>query len=502
MEHILFQTMTKDRKVRREICKNSLLHFLSFYYAHYLKYPTADFQKEMISDLQNSSSDLFIVAFRGSAKSTIVTTAYAVWSILGVQQKKFCLILCQTKVQAKQHMKNIRQELENNSLLRNDLGPFEEESDEWGSFSIVFKNHNARISVASTEQSIRGIRHNEHRPDLIICDDIEDIASTRNREMRDKTHQWLFSEVVPAGSNHTRLIIVGNLLHEDSVLMRIKKDILSEKRSGIFREYPLIDEQAVCLWPGRYPNQESLDREKAKVVNESFWQREYLLKIIPDEQQVIHREWIQYYDDLPITNKYTKTEYLYTIIGTDLAISEKDSADFTSFVSIQVYKHGDKKIAYVLPNIVNKRLNFVQQIEILTSLYKQYPSNYKNSVLIENVGYQQSLSDSLKPHNVKTTLVSITSDKRSRLACTAYLIQTGGILFPKNGTADELINQIINFGVERYDDLADAFSLLLLKILEEDKGGFDFFFIDMPGGFYRGLSSEYNNDPLRLDKIF
>ncbi|MCC6520578.1 hypothetical protein IT403_01145, partial [Candidatus Nomurabacteria bacterium] len=84
-------------------------------------------------------------------------------------------------------------------MLKKDLGPFQEESDEWGSYSLVFNKSGARITVASTEQSIRGSRHNEHRPDLIICDDVEDVQSTKTREGRDKTYQWLYGEVIPAG---------------------------------------------------------------------------------------------------------------------------------------------------------------------------------------------------------------------------------------------------------------------------------------------------------------
>jgi hypothetical protein len=111
---------------------------------------------------------------------------------------------------------------------------------------LVFKKHGARITVASAEQSIRGIRHNEHRPDLIICDDVEDVQSTKTREGRDKTYHWLRGEVVPAGDRNTRLIIVGNLLHEDSLLMRIKDEIAKGKAKGIFKEYPLIDNHGVC----------------------------------------------------------------------------------------------------------------------------------------------------------------------------------------------------------------------------------------------------------------
>ena len=57
-------------------------------------------------------------------------------------------------------------------------------------------------------------------------------------------------------------------------------------------------------------------------------------------------------------------------------------------------------------------------------------------------------------------------DKRSRLALTANLIKTGKVKFPREG-AEELINQIVHFGVEKHDDLADAFSILVLSVVEE-----------------------------------
>ena len=50
-------------------------------------------------------------------------------------------------------------------------------------------------------------------------------------------------------------------------------------------------------------------------------------------------------------------------------------------------------------------------------------------------------------------------EKRERIALTTAAIKEGLILFPKKG-AEELILQLIGFDVEKYDDLADAFSLV------------------------------------------
>ncbi len=38
-------------------------------------------------------------------------------------------------------------------------------------------------------------------------------------------------------------------------------------------------------------------------------------------------------------------------------------------------------------------------------------------------------------------------------------------MFPSQG-AEQLINQIVNFGVEKHDDLADALSILILDFIE------------------------------------
>ena len=288
----LADSMFNDRNIRTAITRQSHFMFFHFYFAHYVTYETAPFQRELFHFTEREDiKNLFVVAFRGSGKSTLLTTSYPIWAILGEQQKKFVLILCQTRSQAKQHMMNLKRELESNDLLKNDLGPFQEENDEWGASSLVFSRLNARITAASTEQSIRGLRHNQHRPDLIIGDDVEDLASTKTREGRNKTYQWLTGEVIPAGDKNTRLLIVGNLLHEDSLLMRIKEDVEKQRIDGVFREYPLIREGAI-LWPGKYPSLEDIEVEKRKAGNEFAWEREYMLRIVPDEDQAIHREWI------------------------------------------------------------------------------------------------------------------------------------------------------------------------------------------------------------------
>ncbi len=459
--------MLKDRKVRTAITKESLWYFFHFYFAHYVKYATAPFQAEMISLIDNEGSgNLFVVAFRGSGKSTIITTAYPIWSILGKQQKKFVLILCQTQSQAKQHMRNLRQELENNSVLKNDLGPFKEEADEWGSFSLVFAEHGARITAASSEQSIRGLRHNQHRPDLIIGDDVEDIASTKTREGRDKTYQWFTGEVIPTGDRNTRIVVIGNLLHEDSLLMRLKENTENKFIDGTFKEYPLVTKDEQILWPGKYANMEEVESEKRRAGNEYAWQREYLLKIVPADDQAIYREWIQYYDEIPPPIRFTSgySSHKEVRIGIDPAISKSASADYTAMVPGLLYEVEDGYRIYVLPRIINKRMNFPETVDMCRILESEYQAERGSRPIfvVEDVGYQKALPQQLKEEGLAyvRTIRPGSTDKRTRIVLTASAIKNGRVLFPREG-AEELIQQLVHLGVEKHDDLADAFANLV-----------------------------------------
>jgi predicted phage terminase large subunit-like protein len=476
LSNSIIETMIKDRKVRAAVTRESHLTFFHFYFAHYVKYPTAEFQREIFRLTERDEiKNLFIVSFRGSSKSTIITTSYPIWAILGKQQKKFVLILCQTKSQAKQHMMNLRRELENNQLLKNDLGPFQEE-DEWGSTSLVFSKMNARITIASTEQSIRGLRHNQYRPDLIIGDDLEDIASTKTREGRQKTYQWLTSEVIPCGDKDTRLVIVGNLLHEDSLIMHLKRDIEEGKLDGVYKEYPLIDDKKEIQWPGKYPTMDDIQVEKKKIGNEISWHREYLLHIVPDEDQLIHTGMLNYYNELP----KSKDSYRMIMMGVDLAISQKTAADDTAIVSALICGHEDQFKIYILPNVINRKMDFTQIIEQITAVHDANAKIYSYSkIYIEDVGFQQSTVQVIDKLGYNVEGVRPDSDKRSRLVTISHLIQNGTILFPKQG-AEYLIQQLIGFGVERHDDLVDAFTIVAHKALAEDKAVPKIILIDNP----------------------
>lgn len=462
--------MLKDRKVRAATTRHNHFLFFHFYLAHYIKYQTAPFQREMFHLSERTDvKRLCVMAFRGSGKSTILTLSLPIWAILGEQQVKFVLILCHTRTQAKQMLMNIKRELESNVLLKNDLGPFEEESDEWGSYALVFKQLGAKIMAASTETSIRGLRHNEHRPQLIICDDIEDLNSVKTHEGRQKTYQWLTGEVVPSGDRDTRIVVCGNYLHDDSILMRMERDIAEKKISSEFRRYPLKTEDGVVLWHGKYPTEVEVEEERKKVGSAASWNREYLLRYLADEFQIIHPDWIREYTTTPhVDNKRQ------VLIAVDLAISESDTACFTSIICALVSGYEGLFEVRILPNVVNRRMNFPTTLNVIKELYEESRNLCRHvEILIEDVGYQRSIIQQLDFQGYSAEGIKVTGDKRARLTSVSALLENDKIRFPniKTPELEELKRQLVGFGKERYDDLADAFSVLGMGVADLDEAG-------------------------------
>lgn len=276
----LIDAIRHNRLLRRKAAEWSHPMFFLLYFSRYITCRTAPFQNEIFSLTANSRHSLFVItAFRGSAKSTICATSLPLWKILS-GQAHFVVLTGQTRTQVRQTFGNVRKELEGNELLRNDFGPIEEESDEWGAYAISFKKYDAKIMAVSTEQSIRGLRYKQYRPDLIICDDIEDLASTRTKESRDKIYGWFTSEILPLGTPRTPVYVLGNFLHEYSIVGRLMSQIESGERDGVFRKYPLLDENGACTWPGMYPDDAAIAALKKRIGDESAFAREYLLRLI------------------------------------------------------------------------------------------------------------------------------------------------------------------------------------------------------------------------------
>ncbi len=450
----------------------TLIGFCLIYLPHYLQLAPAGFHQDLIGLLDNDIVQfLSVIGFRGSAKSTFASLALPLQRALHARNK-FIIIFSDTTDQAKLNVANIRHELEDNELLKADYGDMSEgvsKQREWTKTSLLLKN-GVRLMGRSRGQRIRGLRHREQRPDLVIVDDPEELEKVQKKEYRDKTERWLRSELIPAIEEaKARLIIIGNILHTDALMARLKADNLFEHREySIFKSG---DTWEHCTWKGKYPNQAALDKQRDKV-GITAWLREYCLKVVPPEGQEVKEEWLRYYDKLPEIKIDPETKLVLfnpfhrSGVGVDLAISKKQTADFTAMVAgVIVVDEGIPKL-YILPRPLNERLSFFETIQNLKALYRGVGNYALPMFFIEDVQYQAAAIQEALRHGIPTQPMRAGSDKRGRLKAAALFIQDGTVLFPRKG-AEDLITQLTGFGVEEFDDLCDAFVYLVLGLRSE-----------------------------------
>jgi len=457
------EEMLRNPRFRRHMVKRNFEVFIKTYFHKYITHGLSAFHKRWInyaSDL--SLTNLLVTGFRNSGKSTILSHLYPLWAIIGVQQIKNIVIVTYNIQKAKQILLNIRHECEKNTIFKKDLGPFEQSEGPWNSYQLYFPNYNAWITIISTDQSPRGFRTEGVRPELIICDDLESLDSVKTRENRDKLYTWLKSELIPAGSENARFIIIGTPLHVDSLFSRIKNEITSGEMLGTVDFVPILDELGEPTWKERYSSRDDvLDERKRKGIPEVTWRVEYMLEAIADDNQIIRLEHIKYYDPTEPRKGY----FVRTIISVDPASTANPNSDYSGVIEMTLWRHNNEKIIYI-EGVHNLRLEHKDLIIYTSSLAKN--CKYGNPrVYIEDVGFQNTLVSMLEKEGISAESHSIRGrDKKDRLIESSLLITNGNVLFPL-GKSKILVDQLIGFGIDRYDDLVDSLTQGILVVAEE-----------------------------------
>lgn len=121
---------------------------------------------------------------------------------------------------------------------------------------------------------------------------------------------------------------------------------------------------------------------------------------------------------------------------------------------------------YIIPNPVNERLSFHETIEQMKSIHIAMRLYAHPTFYIEDVAYQKAALQEAQRHMLAVEPMKAGSDKRSRLRTAATYIQNGTVLFPRKGCED-LITQLLGFGVEDHDDLVDALVYLILGLSDD-----------------------------------
>ena len=428
-----------------------------------------------------------IAAPRGHAKSTGVTLGYGLATLL-FRERKFMLLVSDTEAQASLFLGAFKQELQDNTelielfgLKKNDKGLVQFAKDTETDIIVECEDgHKFRIIAKGAEQKLRGLIWNGSRPDIIMCDDMENDELVLNKERREKMRKWFKGALLPCRSDNGIVRMVGTILHADSLLERLMpnpSDKLTVKeelkqyttRKGMWKavKYRAHNSDfSRLLWPSKKSANDfkMMYEEAVKDGTTDIYSQEYLNEPIDESVSFFKKA-----DFLSITQDDRQKKLNYYITA-DLAISESEKADFSVFVVAGV---DEDKIIHV-KNIIRERMDGKEIVDTFLMLQRLYDPV---AMGVEDMQISKAIGPFLREEMIKNnTFISLLplkhggKDKQTRARSIQARLRAHGVKLDKEGDwYPPFENEMLSFPRGKHDDQVDAFAYLglLLDMLIE-----------------------------------
>ena len=216
----------KDRATKPKSLELKSFHEWSrTYLAHHFPIADSGLHKHIDGQLaemhkQRGSRKAWL-APRGSAKTTRATLAYPLYCICNGLEN-YIVLTSDTGQQAEKYLDAIKAELESNDKLRAAYPEIVGKGPVWRSDAIEARN-GIRVEALGTGTKLRGRKHRQHRPTLIVVDDPQNTGHIVSELQRTRSWEWFTKDVCNAGSPATNIIVLGTALHQDCIICRLKQ---------------------------------------------------------------------------------------------------------------------------------------------------------------------------------------------------------------------------------------------------------------------------------------
>lgn len=334
-EIIAIEEQLKASKSRKRWlqCENDFQLFCRTYLPEHFTSEFGKPQMDMVKALESLTNRRARIAraiHRSGGKTTILQ-AYCLWCVV-YKKKNYIAYFSGALEQAVQTIQWIQAELDGNELVIEDFGHLESKNN-WSKQSFITST-GIRVVAKGRGASVRGMKHRQHRPDLVILDDIENDKEVMKVERRDEDLMWIRKVALPLLSKDGDAIMIGTVLHWDSVLQRILKD-----KSWDAKVWKIWDDDHNPTWPAEWPK-ERIEATLKEIGSEAF-ASEYLNDPVDHKNAPFRKTHLQFYDpkDLILPNGHMR--YLYNFGAVDPAWSGHHQAHYAAMVVVGVDEEGD-----------------------------------------------------------------------------------------------------------------------------------------------------------------
>jgi hypothetical protein len=318
-----------------------------------------------------------VVMPRGFGKTSVINACNLIKTVYKL--RRFIVYLSETATHANKQLDNIKRELTSNERLLAVFGTQKPQRNDDEIWRQDFFETTGGVAFAGRGRGghVRGLRHNSIRPDDITIDDVEDQESVETDDQRDKTKDWFFGDVMPAGNQITKdtvFNLVGTLLHKEALIPSLIGD--PDWTSVVFGA---LDPEGQPLWP-EYMDEAGIQAKKltyARLGKLALFYMEFLSKLTVGEAAKFKGPF-RY-------QLMQKVEFIARALVIDPAISKKENADFCCLGVTGVTDRGQH---HVLDMRGRKGMTPREQIDEFFELHFLWDTTHNG---VESIAYQMAL---------------------------------------------------------------------------------------------------------------
>lgn len=230
--------------------KGNFVEFCKYYFPNYCTAEFADFHKRFAKKVIDNDV-IYIVRAWAREHSKSVVAGLFLPLFLKFNKKMYNMILVSNSYdKAEELLMPIMMNLEANQRIISDYG-VQKSFRGWETGKFITSD-GCSFRALGAGQSPRGSRNEEKRPDFIVVDDIDTDEEGRNAARVQKKWEWIEQALYPAMSisGSKRFIVVGNIIHKNSVVVR------ASKMSDDFEQINILDKKGNPSWSARYTLQD------------------------------------------------------------------------------------------------------------------------------------------------------------------------------------------------------------------------------------------------------
>ena len=390
--------------------KYTSLKFFTWVNLHITKeqHKTPRMHYQMVDELIGTTDqNVQAMVHRGGAKSTVFTNYLPIYVAVTGQLDNFgmvhnLVIFSATIDQSIEQLKGIRDLWDNSEVLQEFLTLATDKRGKVVADKVDYicwenrDGHVIHIQAKGAGQSMRGTKKNGFRPQLLLFDDILTDNILTSETERKKLVTWFYSTVANSVDvSHYKKIVVGTPMTDDDLLMMMLRS--SEYKSVKFPVadvFPCPESEIVSSWKDRFTPERIMTqfREAKAAGAEADFYREMMLEVVNDDMRIFEEKWFKRYEYHKFKSQLGECNIFTTM---DLAVSKKQSSDFTVVITIAVTKEGH----WFIVKCDVARMNPSETMDVLFKHVTMFKPLYTKA---EKAALQQVLDHFIEERMIRT----------------------------------------------------------------------------------------------------